>query len=67
MDELDRLILHARANVIAKLDAATNFEAVLGDVYARGKRGARPTAALGGAFCQRRYRDTYPNVRRSRV
>lgn len=34
-DELDEVILDTKASVIAKLDAATDFDAVLADIYAK--------------------------------
>jgi len=37
-DELDKLILETRASVIAKLDAATDFDAVLADIYGKADR-----------------------------
>lgn len=43
-DELDRLVVQTRANVIAKLDAATDFDAVFADIYARaGQPGSMPS------------------------
>jgi len=44
-DELDQLILQTRASVIAKLDAATDFNAVLTDIYARAAKDGTPEAA----------------------
>ena len=44
-DEIDRLILHTRASVIAKLDAATDFGAVLTDIYAKAAKDGTPEAA----------------------
>jgi hypothetical protein len=42
-DDLDRLIGSTRASVIAKLDAATDFDAVFADIYARaGRSGSAP-------------------------
>lgn len=45
-DELDTLILQTRAGVIAKLDAATDFDAVLTDIYAKAGKAA-PTRIRG--------------------
>lgn len=44
-DELDQLILQTRASVIAKIDAATDFNAVLADIYAKAAKDGTPEAA----------------------
>ena len=44
-DELDRLIAQTRASVIAKLDAATDFNAVLADIYSKAAKDGTPEAA----------------------
>lgn len=43
-DDLDQLIMKARASVIAKLDAATDFDAVLADIYARAQNATTSTS-----------------------
>ena len=45
IDELDQMILQTRASVISKLDAATNFNAVLADIYAKAAKDGTPEAA----------------------
>ncbi|MFB9831008.1 hypothetical protein [Actinoallomurus acaciae] len=47
-DELDELILETKASVIAKLNAATDFDAVLADIYAKG--GLAESVESIGAF-----------------
>jgi hypothetical protein len=44
-DELDLFVLQARDSVIAKLDAATDFGAVLADIYAKAAKDGTPEAA----------------------
>jgi hypothetical protein len=44
-DALDQLITRTRASVIAKLDAATDFSAVLADIYARAAKDGTPEGA----------------------
>jgi hypothetical protein len=45
IDELDQMILQIRASVISKLDAATDFNAVLADIYAKAAKDGTPEAA----------------------
>jgi hypothetical protein len=44
-DELDQLIVQVRASAIAKLDAATDFNAVLADIYSKAAKDGTPEAA----------------------
>jgi hypothetical protein len=46
-DDLDELIMQTRASMIAKLDATTDFDAVLADIYAKG--GKAETAESAGS------------------
>jgi hypothetical protein len=46
VDELDQMILQTRASVISKLDAATDFDAVLADIYAKAAKDGTPEAAV---------------------
>jgi hypothetical protein len=45
VDELDQMILQTRASVISKFDAATDFNAVLADIYARAAKDGTAEAA----------------------
>jgi hypothetical protein len=45
IDELDQVILQIRSSVISKLDAATDFAAVLADIYAKAAKDGTPEAA----------------------
>jgi hypothetical protein len=44
-DALDELIMQAQASIIAKLDAATDWDAVLTDVYVKAAKDGTPEAA----------------------
>jgi hypothetical protein len=44
-DDLDELIMRTQASIIAKLDAATDWEAVLTDIYVKAVKDGTPEAA----------------------
>jgi hypothetical protein len=44
-DDLDELIMQAQADIVAKLDAATDWEAVLADIYIKAAKDGTPEAA----------------------
>jgi hypothetical protein len=46
-DEIDEVISSARASAIAKLDAATDFDAVLADIYAKAANAAASKPRVG--------------------
>jgi hypothetical protein len=52
-DELDQLIVQTRASVITKLDAATDFNAVLADIYAKAAKDGTPEAAAASPWRSR--------------
>ena len=44
-DHLDKLIMRTQAGIIAKLDAATDWDAVLSDIYVKAAKDGTPEAA----------------------